>query len=233
MCGRYALLSSTELLVELFALSGAVPKLEPRYNIAPTQLAPVVRRAPQGRRLDLLRWGLVPSWARDASIGARMINARSETAAGKPAFGEALARRRCLVPADGFFEWRKTGRVRQPYFIRRRDGAPCALAGLWERWSAAGGETIESFTVLTTTPNALVEPLHDRMPVIIEPADFERWLDLDEPDPARLRPLLGPLPAEQMEAHPVSRRVNSPAHDDPACIEPISPASGQEPTLFD
>ena len=229
-------MSSTELLVELFGLTGAVPTLEPHYNIAPTQMAPVVRATPEGRRLDLFRWGLIPSWACDQAVGARMINARSETAAEKPAFGEALARRRCLVPADGFFEWQKVGRARQPYFIRRRDGAPCALAGLWERWSASPADgTIESFTVLTTTPNALVEPLHDRMPVIIEPADFARWLDLDQRDPATLRSLLRPLPAERMEAHPVSRRVNSPANDDPSCIEPVSPAAagGEAATLFD
>lgn len=224
MCGRYALMSSPELVAELFAIA-QVTLFERRYNIAPTQNAPVVRTAAEGRELLPMRWGLVPHWAKDPALGARMINARSETADRKPAFREAMQRRRCLVPADGFYEWKRAGRGKQPYFIRRRDGAPCALAGLWERWPAGttGGEespVVHSFTILTTAPNELVAPIHDRMPVIVAPEDFDRWLDADVRDPATLTSILAPCGAELLTAHPVSRRVNTPANDDPACVEP-------------
>jgi len=233
MCGRYALTTSVELLVELFGLAGYVD-LEARYNVAPTQDAPVVRvnRETGERNMEMLRWGLIPRWAKDAGVGARAINARSETVAEKPTFREAMRARRCLVPADAFYEWKKNGgrgsREKQPFCIRLRDGGPFALAGLWERWCppAPEGEpedapAIESFTVLTTSPNALVEPLHDRMPVIVEPKDFERWLDPNADDVDALRPLLRPLDAGLMTAFPVSRRVNSPRNDDRTCIEPV------------
>ena len=235
MCGRYALMSSPELVAELFAIAH-VTRFKPRYNIAPTQDAPVIRTAAEGRELVPMRWGLVPHWAKDPALGARMINARSETAGRKPAFREAMQRRRCLVPADGFYEWTQAGRGKQPYFIRRRDGAPCALAGLWEHGHAgtAGGEesaVVHSFTILTTAPNELVAPIHDRMPVIVAPEDFDRWLDADVRDPATLASILVPCGAELLTAHPVSRRVNTPANDDPACVEPAEetvPTTGKQ-----
>lgn len=217
-------MSSTELLVELFRLAGA-PDLMPRYNIAPTQDAPIIRLAEGGaaRRIGLLRWGLLPHWAKSPATAARMINARSETAADKPAFREAFRQRRCLVPADGFFEWKKDERGKQPYLIGNRDETPFAMAGLWEWWpgSPEHEDAIESFTILTTTPNDLVRPLHDRMPVILAPDDHERWLDPGLEDPEAIRALCRPHPAETMVARPVSRRVNSPANDDPGCIEPV------------
>jgi putative SOS response-associated peptidase YedK len=235
MCGRYALMSDPELLVELFALAG-LPRLKPRYNIVPTQQAPVVRAPGRGdsrdegrRRLDFLHWGLIPSWAKDPTIGARMINARSETAGEKPAFRSALRRRRCLVPADAFYEWQKRAGGKQPYCIRMRDGRPFAFAGLWERWVPRGEndeeiEPIESFTILTTAPNALMKKLHDRMPVIIPREAFELWLDEKVQDPGKLRDLLGPISEDLIEAFAISRRINSPRNDDAACLEPAEEA---------
>ncbi|MDY7108582.1 MAG: SOS response-associated peptidase [Planctomycetota bacterium] len=252
MCGRYALMSDPELLVELFALA-SLPVLKPRYNIAPTQQAPIVR-APgasgkgQGgdegrRRLDFLHWGLIPSWAKDPSMGARMINARSETAAEKPAFRSAMRRRRCLVPADAFYEWQKRAGGKQPYCIRMRDGSPFAFAGLWERWEPPEGEgeetePVESFTILTTTPNAVMKKLHDRMPVIIPREAYDLWLDETVQDPAKLEKLLSPVSGGLLEVYPISRRINSPRHDDPACLDPAEEVDdddagdADEPTLF-
>ncbi|MBT8486931.1 MAG: SOS response-associated peptidase, partial [Phycisphaerae bacterium] len=201
MCGRYALMSAAELVAELCGLSSLPPAIR-RYNIAPTQRAPVVRQTDDGeRRLDQLFWGLVPWWAKDPKIGTRMINARSETAAEKPAFREALQRRRCLVPADGFYEWRKREGGKQPHFIRRRDHGPLAFAGLWEGWRDGAGESMESFTILTTRPNDLVAPLHDRMPVILDRDDFAAWLDPETHDTGAIRSLLGPCPADTLETH--------------------------------
>jgi putative SOS response-associated peptidase YedK len=209
---------------ELFRLL-QMPDIEPRYNVAPTQDAAVVRQAARAgeRSLDFLRWGLIPHWAKDFTIGSRMINARAETVDRKPAFELAFRTQRCLVPVDGFYEWKKLGRIKQPYFIRMRDGRPFALAGLWDRWSDAGHDSIESFTVLTTTPNALVEPIHNRMPVILSPTHYDTWLDPAVSDAARLRPLLQPFPADTMTGYPVSRHVNSSAHEGPECVIPIEP----------
>jgi putative SOS response-associated peptidase YedK len=250
MCGRYALFTSPERLRALFALTRLPPPeeaaddLRPRYNIAPTQRIAIVRAlAPSadeprgGRELALVRWGLVPSWAADPQ-GAdlpQMINARAETAASRPAFREAFAHRRCLVPADGFYEWKAAENAagtrrrtpKTPMFVRPRGGSQrgvFALAGLWERWIPRGGgpaDAVESCTILTVAPNPLLAAIHDRMPAIIAPEDYDRWLD-----PAAgaedVQPLLGPYPAEHMEAYPVSRAVNTPAHDAPDCIEPAS-----------
>ncbi|MCH7813503.1 MAG: SOS response-associated peptidase, partial [Planctomycetes bacterium] len=173
------------------------------------------------RRLELLRWGLIPSWAKDPAIGARMINARSETAAEKPSFRAAFRRRRCLLPADGFYEWQRSGRVKQPYYIRLKHGPPFALAGLWEQWHSPDGSLVETCTILTTEPNELVKPLHNRMPVLLTPDVFDLWLDPAMTDPARIQPLLRPCPPEQMIAQPVTTHVNSPRNDDPACIQPL------------
>lgn len=229
MCGRYTLAATQEQLTEEFDLVEAEP-LRPRFNIAPTQMVPVVRVLDDKnkRQLDLLRWGLVPRWAKDPSIGNRMINARSEQAAVKPAFRTPLRRQRCLVPCTGFYEWKQletgTGskRRKQPYFIRRRDERVFAFAGLWEHWQGPTEQAIDSFTILTTKPNGLIHPLHDCMPVIISPDDYELWLDPNVQDVERLQPFLRPLPSEELTAHAVSPRVNSPAHDDPACIEAVA-----------
>jgi putative SOS response-associated peptidase YedK len=195
------------------------PNFPPRYNIAPTQDVPIVRltRERDARELILVRWGLVPYWAEDIAIGNRLINARAESIERAPAFREAYRRRRCLVPADGFFEWKKEGKARHPLLVRRRGGASFAFAGLWERWKQPDGSVLRSCTIITCPPNELVAPVHDRMPVILDPVDFERWLDPQ----AAGRELLKPCPAEWLEAFPVNPKVNSPANDDPECIAPL------------
>ncbi len=226
MCGRYTLTTPPELIADLFGIEG-VPTFAPRWNVAPTQEAAVVRAAgPDAkRRLDFLRWGLVPAWAEDPSIGNRMINARAETAAEKPSFKRSLQKQRCLVVADGFYEWRKEGKVKQPIWIHRSDSRPFAFAGLWASWRPKGAQredpALETFTILTTTPNELMKPIHDRMPVILAPEDFGLWLDPGVGDPARLVPLLRPAPDRDFETREVSRVVNSPAHDGPDCIAPL------------
>ena len=221
MCGRYILTVSGEVLARLFGLD-EVPELVPRYNIAPTQRVPVVRAAGGRRRLDSLRWGLVPHWAAEPSVGHRLVNARAETAATKPSFRSAFRSRRCLVPANGFYEWQATPAGKQPWLIRLSGGRPFAMAGLWERWSGGDGD-LETFTILTTSPNEVVAPLHGRMPVILPPEAWERWLDPEYRAPEALQALLGPFPAAEMEAHPVSRLVNDPANDSPACLERARP----------
>ena len=239
MCGRTSLTATPEELAEAFALD-EVPALAPRYNIAPTQPMPAVRvfAATGKRRLGLLRFGLVPHWAGDPSVGARLINARSETAKARAAFRDPFRERRCLVPATGFYEWRRVNRDRQPYLLHRRDGRLMGLAAVWDRWRPAPGvegEPIESCAILTTPANELVARLHDRMPLVLDPADFALWLDPQVTDPARLLPLLRPYPAEEMVAVPVSPRVNSPHNDDPSLVEPIEVSEAAEPrqrTLF-
>jgi putative SOS response-associated peptidase YedK len=226
MCGRYTLTTPPELIADLFDVEG-VPTFAPRWNVAPTQEAAVVRVPGPGakRRLDFLRWGLVPAWAEDPSIGNRMINARAETAAEKPSFKRSLQKQRCLVLADGFYEWRKDGKVKQPIWIHRSDGRPFAFAGLWANWRPRGAPreepALETFTILTTTPNDLMKPIHDRMPVILAPEDFGLWLDPKVVDPAQVTPLLRPAPENGFETREVSRAVNSPAHDAPDCVAPL------------
>jgi putative SOS response-associated peptidase YedK len=222
MCGRYTLKTPGKLVADLFGLAEE-PSLFPRYNIAPTQPVPVIRvlRAnPDTKQRELvpLRWGLVPSWADDPAIGNRLINARSETVSSKPSFRGAFRHRRCLVPADGFYEWKKEGSKKQPVYIRKKDGQPFAFAGLWEEWEREG-EVIESCTIITTAANDLMAEFHDRMPVILEPKDYGLWLDPGVQDPKLLEPLLRPFPSGEMEVYPVSRLVNDPRHEDPKCIE--------------
>ncbi len=223
MCGRYTLRTPLQHVLELF---GAVPEqgelnFGPRFNIAPTQWVPSVRTDASGARtLGLLRWGLVPAWADDPSVGNRMINARGETAPVKPAFREAFRKRRCILPADGFFEWKAEGRGKQPYLIRRPDDRPFGLAGLWERWRR-GDDEIESCTILTTSPNTLMREIHDRMPVILSLDACNTWLDPTAPA-ERLMPLLSPCPDGELVAGPVDTRVNSPKNDDAACIATAS-----------
>ncbi|MGF1609978.1 MAG: SOS response-associated peptidase [Kiloniellales bacterium] len=232
MCGRYTQLMSWRELVELYNLTNIDfrPNLPARYNLAPTQDAPIVRLAQHGdRELAIARWGLIPGWAKERSIGARLINARAEGVADSGAFRNAYRQRRCLVPASGFFEWQGSGSSpRQPYYITLADGAPMTFAGLWERWrDPADGRTVESYTILTTEANALLRPIHakHRMPVILQAATFDLWLDPTQGDPT---PLLRPYPAEDMIATPVSSAVNkawdstskSPV-DHPGLIEPL------------
>lgn len=233
MCGRYTLQVSPETLAAQLELD-QVPDLVPRYNIAPTQNAPVVRLSlpEEARALTMMRWGLVPFWTKDPKIGNRMINARSETAASKPAFRAAFAKRRCIVPADGFYEWRKSSEGKQPYRIVVDDGVPFAMAGLWESWrpedAGEEAEPLLSYTILTTTPNDKIAALHDRMPVILAAEEIDRWLDPAAGDKDALSALLDAFPAERMSAYPVSRTVNSPANDVPGCIEPTGPALDEE-----
>jgi putative SOS response-associated peptidase YedK len=218
MCGRYLITTNVEALRRLFGFKGG-PDLQPRFNLAPTQSAPVVRLSAAGEReLVILRWGLIPSWAKDPAIGNRMINARAETLAEKASFRAALRDRRCLVLADGFYEWQKQGAKKQPYFIKAADGLPFAMGGLWERWNdRAGGETIESFTIVTTAANEALQPIHERMPIILDASAQETWLRTRSAE--GLAPLLGPS-AIPMSAYPVTKFVNSPKNDSPACIEP-------------
>jgi putative SOS response-associated peptidase YedK len=223
MCGRFTLRSPAVVLADHFdvAIEG---ELAPRYNIAPTQLVSAVRKGStdDARRFVALRWGLVPHWAKDVSVGNRMINARAETVAQKPAFRTAFRRRRCLIPADGYFEWQKRGKTKQPYYFRMQDDSPLAFAGLWESWRGeADQQAVESCTIITTEANALTRPIHDRMPVILEPACYDVWLDAAVDNIEALLPLLRPLPADAMTADPVSTHVNSPRNDDPRCIEVV------------
>lgn len=229
MCGRYTLSTRPEVIAEMFGVV-EVPRIEPRFNIAPTQSVPVVREdARRGERsVALLHWGLIPSWAEDPRIGNKMINARSETVVSKPSFRSAFKSRRCLVVTDGFYEWRKTPGGKQPYLIRRPDASPFAFAGLWEFWRGAG-EPIESCTILTTEANELMRPLHDRMPVILAPESYEAWLDPSNKDTDRLQELLVPEPDGKLVAFPVSKRVNSPSNDDPSLVEPASDRPEPDP----
>lgn len=240
MCGRYALTASSEQLMLLFDLLQVTVDLVPRYNLAPTQLAPVVHLGDDGlRTLTPMRWGLVPRWAKDRSIGSRMINARGETVAEKPAFRTAFRERRCLVPADGFYEWRSTDGGKQPYFIHRADHSPLVMAGLWETWRDPNGrESLQTFTILTTRANRFLAPLHDRMPVFIDPDRFDAWLSRGAIDETSWQDLMCPVADDVLAMHPVSTRVNSPTHDEPHLVEPITVDApvrppGEQPRLFD
>ncbi len=220
MCGRFTFTVSAAILADLFDLEEP-PDFKPRYNIAPTQTHPIVRSGDGDRReWAQMRWGLIPHWAKDMNIGARMINARSETAAQKPSFRTPLDRRRCLVPTDGFYEWQKTEFGKQPFHIRFTDRRPFAFAGLWERWSRGEGDPLETFTILTTSPNEVAAQVHDRMPVIIARQHWPAWLQSQPMTPEKLEGLFSPCPEGEMEAVPVSRRVNSPHNDDPECLAP-------------
>jgi len=221
MCGRYSLIVDASVLAGVFEIEPP-QNFKPRFNIAPTQTVPIVRAGREApREWAEVRWGLVPSWAKDPKIGARMINAREETVAEKPSFRSAVKNRRCLVPADGFYEWVATGGGKRPHFIHFADGRPFAFAGLWERWDRGGDQPLDTCTIITTTPNDLVAGLHDRMPVILPPEVFTEWLDPHPLAENRLHDLLVPHPAEDMEAIPVSTFVNKPANDDPECIRRV------------
>jgi putative SOS response-associated peptidase YedK len=218
MCGRFTLTATGDALAELFQLL-TPPDWSPRYNIAPTQPIPVIRtQVGGGRYCSLLRWGLVPSWSKETK-GPPLINARSEGIADRPAFRTALRQRRCLIPADSFYEWRTRGRKKQPFNIRLRDQKLFAFAGLWDRWQG-GDEPLESCTIVTTEANELVQPLHDRMPVILPSECWDQWLDPDTNDPDRTVSLLQPYPADAMSAVEVGDWVGNVRNDDARCLEP-------------
>lgn len=226
MCGRFARRSTQEVLADWFGVElEDMPWFAPTYNAAPQSVQPVLRlnRDTGQREIALARWGLVPFWAKDAKPGYSTINARAEEAAQKPAYREALKKRRCLIPADAFYEWRRPGpgmdpKDKQPFAIALKSGEPYALAGLWERWQPREGEPLETFTILTTDPNELMDPIHNRMPVILEPRDYSRWLEPG--DPARPpADLLRPFPAEKMSAWPVGNRVGNVRNNDPRLLE--------------
>ncbi len=228
MCGRFLLATPADEIAHAFGVVGGLSMWTgPRYNIAPSQPILIVRaRETDGREGALVRWGLIPSWSKDEGIGLRTINARSETAPEKPAFRDAFRKRRCIVPADGFYEWKKLGgEGKQPMLIRAAGGTPLGMAGLWESWPSPSGDTVESGTILTCAPNEMMSAIHDRMPVILDPAEYDEWLN-SETTPERLRSLLDPCPSAGLSALPVSRRVNSPRHDDPACAEPVKEQGG-------
>jgi putative SOS response-associated peptidase YedK len=220
MCGRFALLASDDELAERFQLD-EVPQLNERYNIAPTQTVAAVRESDGGRFLSHLRWGLVPSWSKDLSIGYKLLNARSETVAEKPSFRSAFKHRRCLIPASGFYEWQKIGSRKQPHFIRPRDGDLFSFAGLWESWNDKEGEVVESCTILTTEANELMRPLHDRMPVILDSSSEGTWLD-PTASPDALRSLFTPYASERMEAYSVNPWVSNARNQGPKCLEPLT-----------
>jgi putative SOS response-associated peptidase YedK len=223
MCGRFTLRAPARLQLDLFRLD-AMPELKPRYNIAPSQPIAAVRALPDQpkREVAMLKWGLIPSWAKDPAIGNTLINARSESAATKPSFRSAFKARRCLILADGFYEWQKTKGAKQPFHIQMKSGEPFAFAGLWEHWEDPNGELVESATILTTDANDLMRPIHQRMPVILPPKEFDLWLDPAVKDTAKVAPLLQPFAAEAMAASPVSTHVNNPRHDDERCLTPVT-----------
>src|SRR5271167_460990 len=219
MCGRYRLSRRKQIIEEYFDTSDWQEDWSPRYNIAPTQPVPVIRQNPKEpiRELSLMRWGLIPSWAKDMFGAARMINARSETAHALPAFREAMKLRRCLVPADGFYEWQRRGSAKQPYCFEIGDGELFAFAGLWERWRDPSGHWMKSCSILTTTPNAVTSAVHDRMPVILDPDSYDLWLDPGMNDGATASELLKPYDARLMRCYPISTRINHVANDDEEC----------------
>ncbi len=224
MCGRFTLHHTADEIAARFDAE-VLPLLEPRYNIAPSQPVTVVTQN-GARHLAQFQWGLIPSWAKDPKIGGRMINARAETLAEKPSYRTALTRRRCLIPADGFYEWREADNPseggRTPMFFHRADDALFAFAGLWDEWRAPDGSPLRSCTIITGTPNPLVAPIHDRMPIILRPENEGAWLDPGLRDPDALTALLAPYPAGVMQVYAVSRQVNSPAVDDATLLRPLA-----------
>lgn len=223
MCGRYKLGRGREAFLKYFGADRDTYDWSPRFNIAPTQQVPVIRQDPKepNRRLSDMRWGLVPNWAKDLSVGAQMINARAETAAEKPAFRDALKLRRCLIPADGFYEWQRSKSTKQAYCFTLQDDSVFAFAGLWDRWKSPAGEVIETCSILTTTPNALTRDVHDRMPVMLLSGDYDLWLDPGFRDTTAVRDLLRPYDANLMKKFPVSARVNNAQNDDRECAEAV------------
>ncbi|MEW4564488.1 SOS response-associated peptidase [Bremerella sp. JC770] len=229
MCGRYTLRARLNQLLQIYGAQSSIEYSE-RFNVAPSQMVPVLKLDDDSgaREIVLMKWGLVPSWAKDEAIGNKMINARCETVDEKPAYRAAFKRRRCLVLADGFYEWQKQGSKKQPYLFQKKDSSPYGYAGLWETWKK-GDQPLQSCTIITTTPNALVEDVHDRMPVILPERHIENWLNHEYDHVERLKSMLKPYPASEMKRYPVDPMVGSPKNDKPECVEPIK----TQDSLFD
>jgi len=229
MCGRYRLSRRKQLVEEYFDTAPLDDDWNPRYNIAPTQPVPVIRQHPKEpvRQLSMMKWGLVPSWAKDTSGAARMINARSETASTKPAFRDPVRFRRCLIPADAFYEWKRTATSKQPYCFEVNDGELFALAGLWDGWKDANGTWVKTCSILTTTPNAVTSAVHDRMPVVLDRESYDLWLDPGMHNVAAISEVLKPCDARLMRCYPVSTRINHVANDDEECSRPVEIAETQ------
>ena len=220
MCGRYTLRTPVDTLAEQFDLDEYPSSLTASYNIAPTQEVATVVEEDDKRKLEMFHWGLIPSWAKDPQIGNRMINARAETVHEKPSFRSAFKARRCLILADGFYEWQKADNGKQPFYIHMKDGSPFAFAGLWETWK--NGEELRSCAIITTDANDLMNAIHHRMPVVLHPENYGVWLDPDFDEKDSLKDLLKPFPSEEMEAYMVSRRVNKPSNNEPSVVEPAA-----------
>jgi putative SOS response-associated peptidase YedK len=229
MCGRYRLSRGKQIIEEYFDTSPWDNDWSPRFNIAPTQPVPVVRQHPKEpvRQISMMGWGLIPNWAKEGSVATGTINARSETAAEKPAFRDPLRLRRCLIPADGFYEWRRTPTSKQPYCFEVNHGELFAFAGLWDGWKRADGQWIKTCSILTTTPNAVTSAVHDRMPVILDPEFYRLWLDPEMQNVAAACELLKPYQARRMHCYPVSSRVNHVGNDDAECSRPVKITEAQ------
>ena len=222
MCGRYTLKTSIDVVAEHFGLDEHTSSLTPSYNVAPTQEVAAVIEEDDERKLEMFRWGLIPSWAKDPAIGNKLINARAETVAEKPSFRSAFKRKRCLIVADGFYEWQKAGDgAKQPFYFRMKNSSPFAFAGLWETWDGHG-ERIRSCSIITTDANDLMREIHHRMPVILPAENYAAWLDPGFEEKEALLDFLRPYPSEEMEAYPVSRRVNRPSNNEPGVVEPAA-----------
>jgi putative SOS response-associated peptidase YedK len=230
MCGRYRLSRRKQIIEDYFDTSGWQDDWSPRYNIAPTQQIPTIRQNPKEpvRQISTMRWGLIPSWAHDPSAAAKMINARSETAATKPAFRDPLKFRRCLIPADGFYEWKRTGAAKQPYCFEMNAGALFAFAGLWDGWKNAEEQWIKTCSILTTTPNVVTSAIHDRMPVILDRDSYDLWLDPGMTKVEAVSDLLRPCDARLMQCYPVNTRINQVANDDEECSRPVELVQTQD-----
>ncbi len=233
MCGRYAITTAPEAIRALFRYREQ-PNFPPRYNVAPTQPIPIVRLHEGNRQFALMRWGLLPSWVKDPKAFTLLINARGESAIDKPAFRAAMKYRRCLIPADGFYEWKPVAGRKQPYYVRLKSGAPMALAGLWETWVGPNGEELDTAAIVTTRANSLLAPIHDRMPVIVPPEAFDLWLNTAEVDAETAAALIAPAPGDLLEAYEVSTAVNRTANDNAKLVEPLvgraEPAPASEGT---
>ncbi len=226
MCGRYTITSAPEAIRALFGYAEQ-PNFPPRFNVAPTQPIPIVRLHEGKRQFALMRWGLLPSWVKDLKTFSLLINARGESVVDKPAFRAAMKRRRCLIPADGFYEWQAGGTRKQPFYIRAKSGAPLAFAGLWETWTGPNGEELDTAAIVTTNANRTLAPIHGRMPAILAPEAFDLWLNCAEVDSETAAALIRPAPEDLLEAYPISTAVNRVANDNPQIIEPLT--AGAEP----
>jgi putative SOS response-associated peptidase YedK len=227
MCGRYTITSAPEAIRALFRYQEQ-PNFPARYNVAPTQPIPIVRVTEGQRHFALVRWGLLPSWVKDPKTFTLLINARGESVIDKPAFRAAMKRRRCLIPADGFYEWKAVGSRKQPYFVKLKSGAPMALAGLWECWTGPNGEELETAAIVTTEANRTLGAIHGRMPVIVPPEAFDLWLNCTDVDARTAAALIAPAPENMLDVYPVSPAVNRTANDNPHLVEPLKPEGETE-----